>query len=231
MTCEPWPVVWPCDTDEYDPALVDAALSAATSILWGMSGRRYGLCATTESYRLNCSDPCLNPYGDEFGPGVDWRLGNTRRWCCRIHLAQRPVRSIDSVTVLGDLLDPAEYALERDTLFRIGACWPCERECDDPPVQVTYSWGVDVPPLGQMAVGELACELLAGWTNADCRLPSNAVSITRQGVTVDLGDPQVLFEQNRIGLPISDAFIRMANPNRLMDKSQVWSPDLARRSR
>jgi hypothetical protein len=80
-------------------------------------------------------------------------------------------------------------------------------------------------------MGELACELLAGLTGADCRLPSNAVAITRQGVTVDLGDVRTLFEMGRIGLPISDAFLRSVNPNHLQSRSMVYSPDLARRVR
>lgn len=232
MECEPWTIAWPCDISGYEESLIALAQEAAQALLWSLSGRRYGICSTTESYRLNCASPC-NPYGDAFGPGVEWRLdgGLSRRLCCRIHLAQRPVRSIDEVVVLGDLLDPAEYALERDVLFRIGSCWPCEQACDEPPVQVSYSYGIDVPALGVLAMGEMACEFLRGWTGADCRLPSNVTSITRQGVTLDLGDVDTLFRAGRVGMPISDAFLRSVNPNSLQSASQVYSPDLARRAR
>lgn len=133
--------------------------------------------------------------------------------------------------VLGQELAPEEYALEGDRVMRFGECWPCDEGCDDPPIKVIYVYGVDVPPLGELAMGELACEFLAALTGADCRLPSNAVSITRQGVTVELGDQRTLFETGRIGLPISDAFIRSANPNRLQSQSRVWTPDVARRAR
>lgn len=231
MTCEAWPITWPCDIDEFDEALVAAAQESAQTLLWSLTGRRYGKCSTTEGYRLNCSTPCGNPFGDRFGPGVDWELGGERRYCCRIHLASRPVRSIDAVEVFGDLVDPATYMLERDTLLRLGECWPCEQSCDVAPVQVTYTWGIDVPILGQLAMGEMACEFLAAFQGRDCRLPSNAISVTRQGVSVDLGDAQTLFEMGRVGLPISDAFIRSVNPNRLQSASQVFSPDLARRAR
>lgn len=231
MTCEAWPITWPCDTTNSDPTLVAAAQEAAQQLLWSLTGRRYGLCSTTEAYRLNCSTPCGNPYGDRFGPGVDWELGGERRYCCRIHLASRPVRSIDLVEVFGDPIDPSGYTLERDTLLRLGECWPCEQTCDVAPVQVTYTWGIDVPALGQLAMGEMACEFLAAFEGADCRLPSNAISVTRQGVSVDLGDAQTLFQMGRTGLPISDAFIRSVNPNRLQSASAVFSPDLARRAR
>lgn len=230
MDCEPWPIRWPCDTTSDDPVLLDLVAQAAQSILWGLTGRRYGICSTTEGYRLPCNSPCAPPYGDRFGPGVQWELqAGTARVCCRIHLSQLPVRAIEQVLVYGDVLDPSQYLLDRDVLMRLGECWPCTLDCDPPNVEVTYRYGIDVPVLGELAMGELACELLRGVTGADCRLPSNAVSITRQGVSVDLGTVKELYDYGRIGLPISDAFIRETNPNHLASRSQVWSPDLARR--
>lgn len=230
MDCDPWPIVWPCDTTSDDPTLVAYAQEAAQSILWGLSGRRYGLCTTEEGYRLPCNSPCAPPYGDRFGPGVQYWLGTgTPRICCRIHLSQRPVRAIEQVVVEGDVLADSEYLLDRDVLMRLGQCWPCTLDCDPPSVTVTYRYGIDVPALGSLAMGELACEILRGITGADCRLPSNAVAITRQGVSVDLGNVRDLYDMGRIGLPLSDAFLRETNPNRLADKSQVFSPDLARR--
>lgn len=214
--------------------LVAQAQVAAQSILWGLSGRRYGVCATTEYYRLPCTTPCPIPFADDFGPGVEWRLEGDRNWyrkCCGINLSQTPVRAINDVSIGGVPLDPDEYYLGRGVLYRIGQCWPCEQDCDFPQIEVTYTYGIDVPVLGQLAMGELACELIAGWTGADCRLPSNAISVTRQGVTVDLGDAQTLYDMGRIGLPICDAFLRETNPGRLMSASTVHSPDLSRRVR
>lgn len=234
MICSDWPVRYPCDLTGEDPAIVAAATEAAQSILWGLSGRRFGVCETTEFYRMPCSNPCVLPFADDFGPGVEWRLGGDSNWyrkCCGITLAQTPVRSIVSVTVDNETLLSTDYYLGRGVLYRIGECWPCEQDCDYPPVSVTYRYGIDVPALGELAMGELACELIAGWTGADCRLPSNAISVTRQGVTVDLGNAQTLFDQGRIGLPISDAFLRETNPGRLMSASTVHSPDTARRVR
>jgi hypothetical protein len=235
MECSVWPVSYPCDVSTEDDTIVALATSSAQSILWGLSGRRYGVCETTESYRLPCNSPCYLPWFDDFGPGVEWRLTGGypyRRRCCEIHLAQKPVRSINAVEVYGVLLDPSEYYLTNSgVLQRINECWPCDSECDVPPIEVTYTYGIDVPALGAMAMGELACEIIAGWTGGDCRLPSNAVSVTRQGITVDLGNAQTLFEQGRIGLPICDAFLRETNPGRLQQASGVYSPDLSRRRR
>lgn len=231
MSCDPWPIKWACDITDVDQDLLDLARDSAQSILWSMTGRRYGLCTQTEAYRLPCESPCVQPYRRAFGPGVEYALAGERRACCKIHLAQRPVRAIVEVTVDGVVLDPGDYALERDVLFRLGKCWPCDDECEEPPVVVEYSWGIDVPALGELAMGELACEILSGLRGLDCRLPSNAISVTRQGITVDLGDATTLYEQHRLGLPICDAFIRDANPGRLRMASTVHTPDLARRSR
>lgn len=232
MVCDEWEAQLTCDVSGYDPALVDAAVQAAQSILWGMTGRRFGVCETTEWYDMPCTSPCVVPWADEFGPGVEYELGYAnRRKCCALHLTSRPVRAILEVKALGVVLDPSEYYLGRGVLYRIGQCWPCETDCEFPPVEVTYKYGIDVPVLGQYALGELACELLRGWTGADCRLPSNAISVTRQGVTVDLGSPEVLFAQNRIGLPTCDQFIYSVNPDRLRSASTVHSPDISRRVR
>jgi hypothetical protein len=104
-------------------------------------------------------------------------------------------------------------------------------DCDDPAIEVSYIYGIDVPILGQLAMGEVACEILAGLSGADCRLPSNAISVSRQGVTVDLGDAQTLFDQGRIGLPLADAFLRAVNPTKIVSQSMVFSPDMTRRAR
>lgn len=229
MSCEAWSVIWSCPTDTEDPDKVEAALSAAQQILWGLSGRRYGLCTVTESYRPSCSSVCGMPYKDSEG---NWRNGSQEaHTCCHILLQRKPVRAIASLFINGEEQAEGTYALERDYVWRYGACFPCDVTCDEPPVQVTYTYGIDVPVLGQMALGEVACEILAGMTGADCRLPSNAVSVTRQGVTVDLGNAQTLFDQGRIGLPLADAFLRSVNPSKLQDQSMVFSPDMARRSR
>jgi len=229
MTCEPWPIVWPCSIDTEDPDKVSAARDAAQTILNGLSGHRFGLCSVTESYRASCSSACGIPY--KTSDGV-WRNGIAdAHTCCHVLLQHKPVRAILSVVVSGETLDPNEYALERDYLWRRHACFPCVADCDDPEIIVAYAYGNDVPTLGQLAMGEVACEILAGLSGADCRLPSNAVSVSRQGVTVDLGDAQTLFDQGRIGLPIADAFLRAVNPSKLVSQSQVFSPDMTRRAR
>jgi hypothetical protein len=141
------------------------------------------------------------------------------------------VREIVSVELLGEMMDPNDYALDLNVLRRVGKCWPCGDGCDEPPVVVTYEWGMDVPALGELAMGEVACEMLKALQGKDCKLPGNAVGVTRQGVSVDLESVGNLYAQNRLGLPISDQFLRSVNPGRLMSRSKVYTPDFARRAR
>jgi hypothetical protein len=231
MSCEDWPIRWNCDITDVDDELLDLARTSAQSVLWAITGHRYGVCESRQTFRMPCDSPCVRPYARDFGPGVEYALGGRKRQCCALHLTSKPVASIESVSVNGELLDASEYELERDVLRRLGACWPCDDECDVAPISVTYKYGIPVPALGELALGELACEMLNGLRGLDCRLPSNAISVTRQGITVDLGDAETLYEQMRVGLPLVDAFIRMANPGRLIMASTVHTPDIARRAR
>lgn len=231
MECENWNIRWKCDVTDVDPDLLALAQQGAQDLLWALSGRRFGVCETTETYRLPCDLPCAQIWGRDFGPGVEWRLGGNPRKCCRIVLSQTPPRAVKEIKINGEVLDPSEYVLERFAVQRIGSCFPCEQECDIAPIEITYLYGIDPPPLADLAMGEVACEILAALGGADCRLPSNAISVTRQGVTVDLGDARTLYDMGRIGLPIADAFLRSVNPSRLQSASRVYSPDLGRRAR
>lgn len=229
--CQPWPIRWTCDIPcDQDEELVEMATSAAQDILWSLSGRRYGICEVTEAYRPPCKQ-CVPAYVNEFSPGVEYALGRERRDCCAIQLDKRPTRAIIQVVVEGVILDESEYTLERSVLKRLGECWPCGDGCEEAPVVVTYEWGLDVPPLGELAMGEVACEVLHAIKQRDCQLPSNAVRIDRQGVSIDLESVQTLYAMGRMGLPITDQFLRAVNPSNLKQRSGVYTPDFARRAR
>jgi hypothetical protein len=230
MSCEAWPITWPCSTTDVDPELVTLAQSAAQNLLWAMGGRRHGVCTWTERYRPSCSCAgcCAGPYHDAAG----WHnRSGAGAMCCRILLAHRPVREVTAVTIDGDALTADEYDVDAWAwLRRRGACWPCVGECDDPPVEVTYGAGFALPAGTAMAMGEVACEFIAGFTNKVCKLPSRAVSIARQGVTVQLADPSTFVKSGRLGLPIADAWLAVVNPRGLDRPSRVYSPDLAARA-
>lgn len=234
MTCDPWPVIWPCDTTTIDPALLDAAQSLAEQLLWAMSGYRVGVCTFRESFRQPNTGVCGVPYKDQYGY---WHNnGQLGGMCCRVLLTHRPVQSINTVTDGGVVLGVDQYVLEGSWLRRRGTCWLTSFPCDDPQLIVDYQSGVSFPAGTGAAVGEVACEYLSALRGDACRLPSRATSITRQGVTVTLDNAAEFWHGNyvtrrRIGLPITDAWLESVAGSGPRIASRVYSPDLPRASR
>lgn len=220
MTCDAWPVVWTCDkpaglTDEQE----QAALDAAQLLLWSRTGRRLGVCEATEQFQPfgPCSMPAYRPGGPAFGvnsAGGDVFLTNT------------PVQSVVGVAVDGVQLPGSRYAVQGSRLVPVGAGWP-----SGSPVVVTYRWGIPIEGwlagLVAMAVGEVAGELASGMCGGACKLPSRMVSITRQGVTVELGTADDYVKAGLLGLPLADQLITTMNPAKRQGAARVYSPDMA----
>ena len=227
LGCAAWPVEWPCDVTGKTPEELEAAADTAAAVLWGLAGGRIGVCTYTERYWPPCSSGCVGPAKNSYGQWVNAIAGAN---CCRIALVHAPVQSIVEVTEDGLTVDPIGYDLSAQRwLRRRGGCWSCADECDDPPVTVTYEAGVPFPPGTARAVGEMGCEVLKAAAGEPCKLPSRAVNITRQGVTIQLADPGEFLTNGLTGLPLVDSWIRLVNPNKLRKPSRVYSPDLARR--
>lgn len=231
MTCEDWPLIWPCDPPEGTDEKVAAATAAARELLWARTGRRLGLCSIVESYEVPGAALCAIPY---LGDDRLWHLG--RPGVARfILLTQQPVHSVQSVTIDGAVADPSSYRLAGSRLFRVGADWPAQTAAEDAPrIVVSYTHGVSLAEgsrwhtLAALAMGEVAMEVYRLMCGEACKLPSRAVSVTRQGVTVQLSDPQQYVEQGLLGLPIADQLILATNPTRMRARSRVYSPDMAR---
>jgi hypothetical protein len=225
LLCEPWPIVWPCDTTGVAPELLDAAQSLAGQLLWAMSGYRVGRCSYREAFRPALTGECGVPYKDGNG---NWHNGGRLGDCCRVLLSHRPVSKIIEVIDGGVVLDPSAYAMEGSWLRRRGACWTTSAPCNDPELTVTYEAGVPFPIGTGVAVGEIACEYLSALQNQTCRLPSRATSITRQGVTVTLDTARDFLAVGRLGLPVTDAWLESVVGVGPRVPSRVYSPDLPR---
>lgn len=225
----PWPIEWACDIDDVTPEIQESALASAQTWLWALSGRRVGTFTTLEDRYTSSSDCGICATGAYKNSAGLWRNGVAPSNCCSLTLESQPVRSVTEVRVFGEVVDPAGYVLEGNTLVRLGDCWPCDDECEAAPIEVDYVWGVPLDTLGVQAVGELACEFVAGMSGESCRLPSRAVSVSRQGVSIEMQDAQGFAEQGLTGLPISDAWIRTVNPAQLQQRSRIVSVDTASR--
>lgn len=94
---------------------------------------------------------------------------------------------------------------------------------------VVYRPGVALGATGALALGRLACEYVKACTGGKCRLPKGVVSITRQGVQMDIQSGA--FPGGVTGLPDVDVFIHQVNPHGLVTAPSVYSPDIVKRER
>lgn len=241
--------------DDYSPEVRQTATDWATGILDALTGRQFDQCPVVVrpcgkrcgyfggymTYPVDSAQasglgaPWMVPY---IGAGGVWRNctcggGCTCRARCEAHLAG-PIASVVEVKVDGLVIDPAAYRLDNGSILvrTDGECWP---ECqdlnlsDDEPgtFSVQYRPGQPLPRIGQIAAGELACQFAKACAgDADCTLPKQLQSLSRNGVQVEVVDPNLLTDQGLTGYPNVDLFVKTVNPARLQRGPRVLSPDL-----
>jgi hypothetical protein len=147
-------------------------------------------------------------------------------------LLPAPVYRIVEVVVDGTPLVTGAYRLDdaRRLVRTDGGEWP---RCNDLTLDdsqegtwsVTAQFGQEVPTLGRLAVGELACQLLRARTGEECQLPANVTQLIRQGVTIQMPDSVELLREGMTSLYLPNLFIQTYNPNRLARRSGVYSVD------
>lgn len=233
MSCD-WPVDRTClpalpalgdepTADEqaaYDLAVAQrsAAEDMAVFVLWALSGRQFGVCEETVR---PCPTPA--PVGGVLGCGC---FGScVRSGPSMVHLPG-PVAAPDDdrpvvVTIAGEVMDPAEYVIEGNVLYRRGGKrWPGQnlaRPLGEPGTwSVTYWRGIPPPSGVERLTGLLAKEFLAACAGDEkCRLPRNVAQIARQGVTYRYELASVIHAAGKTGLPEVDLWLAAVNPNRL----------------
>jgi hypothetical protein len=248
--CGVWPVLWgACDLTGISPTVTGVALQAATDVLYALTGRRYGVCQLSiRPCRRECSR-------DVWSAGNWWEWGQWPRplffqgtWyniacgqcssgcsCTYVPeaLLPSPVSAVTQVKVDGVTLPEMAYRVDdwRLLVRTDGGIWPICQDLTKADTEVgtwsvTVQFGEAVPTLGQIAVGELACEfahLLSG--TGDCALPKPVQTLVRQGVTMNFLDPNEIFANGRVGLYLSDLFITTMNPHGLAERSRVYDID------
>lgn len=253
--CSDWPINWSmCDLTSVNPAVTGAAVTAATEILYALSGRRFGLCQLTVR---PCRSDCMGDvwgYGT-WGAGAWWQWGTWPRplfyqgtWynitCgqCRGScscqyvsevLLPSPVNAVTQVKIDGTVLNPGSYRVDdwRRLVRTDGSIWPICQDLSKADTEtgtwsVTVQFGEDVPELGQLALGELACQLAKLLSDDEtCSLPKPVQSLTRQGVQMNFLDPNQIFADGRIGLYLCDLFLTTENPYRLPMRSRAYDVD------
>ncbi|MFI9418095.1 hypothetical protein [Streptomyces werraensis] len=254
--CEAWPTDLCCDVDGVAEEDLERWTLVASQILFALSGRRIGPCpVTVRPCRLACleSAPFISfqtrtgtgPWIPYIGTDGLWRNASVcgcQSDCscgelCEV-LLEGPVYDITEVNIGGQVLAPEQYRVDAPgRLVRVGGgCWPSCQDMAAAPGEpgtftVTYRIGLPVDEAAIAAVSELTCHLLKGCGgngSCGCNSSRNFTRYVRQGVELEMPDPQVIYSQGRTGLPLVDAWLMVVNPNRLDSPSRVYSPDFRR---
>jgi hypothetical protein len=238
--------LWVLPEELGDYAYTEFALEAAQTasyLLWTMSGRKFsGLTTVTEryvcakrAYRMGASSK--NYYATLInGEAFNIPISDFDQYAelvadglspeSRIKMRGRPIVKVHTIrTRDGRIIDPAGYyVVDRSTIqASAGVPWtPCN-------IEVTYTYGTEVPVAGKMAARTLAIEFAKLWSDDEtCQLPQRVTSIARQGVTYTLLDSQDFIAEVRTGVYAIDLFLKAVNPVGAKAKSRVFSPDVPR---
>lgn len=254
--CQPWidcgDIRAACSA-EGDDELLDGIAAMASQIMFEISGRQFtGSCERTVrpcGEQLNGCWSNVPYYGWTGWPwawtwdGVTWGWYDQLGCHCtcdtlsRVKLPGYPVTEITEVKIDGVVQAPDTYRLDEWTFLTamrdasepdVPLFWPsCQvMDLDDTEPgtwSVSYLSGIAPPLAGKAAATALACELLPG---ADCKLPTGAVQIVRQGLTINRLQPlATMLLQGMTGIVAIDAFMAAYNPSRLRRRPSIWSAD------
>ena len=214
------------------PTTWDELLLAASEILWALSGRQWS--GTPEEGGCEASATLVRDQGSCVG----WYLG----WAPMIYgavpmVAAPAARQQQAMKLPHDEVTEVvsmTVGEEPFTSYRRMGSWLWRTDhhgwnefADD--VVVTYRWGVAPPEGGKRSVIAYALELgkaIVG--DSSCRLPKRVTTITRQGVSMTLIDPQRYLDNGKLGIPDIDQWLAAVNPQAQPERGSVWSPDVPR---
>lgn len=231
--CEPWAVSGslcsPCDDYALDAALVEEKLLAASETLYILSGSQFpGECEVTiRPCFLSSSHPYAQPSvsfrnGQAYNEGGCHCRTSDNCSCPSLSEFYLPHTNVIEVTeVKRDGAIWTEHRLDPPNIFvSLGDPLPCCQnmslaDTEEDTWSITYTHGLAPPTLGVTAAAILACEFYMACDpeafEGQCRLPSNVVTIARQGVTISklVGELFVARpgQQVRFGIPEIDLFL------------------------
>jgi hypothetical protein len=232
--------------------IIDKSIASAQYVVWALSGRQFGTCEVTirPCFKRDCSTDnyIWNPFIPHTGGGwlpalMDGQWFNicgcvnscSCKDLCEIYIPY-PTCEITEVKVDGIIVPTTSFKIYdyRKLLRTDGLCWPnCnDLEKDDTEEgtwSVTLEYGRPWPEMGELAIAELACNLIKSCMGKPCQLPQNWTNITRTGISVSRINPGTLLKGGQTGLYQVDLFLAAANPNGLSRRSTVYSPDIADR--
>lgn len=232
----PW--ITAAETAFPESPYAQTAVEYATFVLYKLTAEKYpGISRTTESY---VAESRGSSHADPVSTGA---LHNIQRigvptsiqYPQRLYLRGTPAHEVFSVHYGETLLDDSEYILFNKRFLKLsnGAIW--NYACDQRGITVDYSYGMLPPQAGILAATTLANELLIlmgeGSDMNQCRIPERVRSVSREGISFDMIDPQEFMDDGRTGIWEIDLFIRTANPSRAKKQPRLLSASDPRRYR
>ena len=197
IMCE-WPVDLNClpdDVADKDPALLQASVDTAVAVLWGLTGRRLGVCP--EIFNVPGPGVC-RPCSPTLFAGK-WYNTDITQNCVRVELPA-PVYAVSRVTDADG--NELEFTFGGAGVAVVGD-----------PARVEYLRGEPVPAGAASAVGRLATEIfLSCIKDRRCQLPYNVESLTRQGVSARFANGADYHDRGITGIPDVDLWVKSVNP-------------------
>lgn len=215
-------------------------LTQASEILWMLSGRRFYGGGCEESVTLRSYPPGAGqgswPYHSSWGNCGCWSLATWFNGAVRpvdsyggqhysvmaVRMPRAPV-VVEAVLVNGEPF--TDWRMTRSGYLERtdGGSWNL---CDDS-TEATYTFGEPPGESGVQAAVELAIQLALYYNGSgECQLPQRLQSITRQGISMSVLDPQEFLQDGRTGMYMIDLFLTAVNPKSRGQRARVWSPDI-----
>lgn len=215
--------LWISASDTIDPTgpYTESAVEYASFVLYKLTGEKYsGIQTITEVYSSeNTLSTVTSP---SLISGNVYNLPKFSEGHRNLRLRHTPVRSVQSISYQGRTLDPSEYTLRNNSyLVRQNALpWVLDPVHE---LVVTYSFGTPPPAAGRRAAIRLANELIL-WDkgSANCALPERIQSVSRQGVSYTVMDPQEFISSGRVGIYEIDLFLAAVNPHKAKKRPKVF---------
>ena len=220
---QPWAEV----SDLADPLhpLANQVLESASFILYKLTAEKYpGIITVREAYNAPDSVVKTTPVlvqGKMMNLPVSSSRGNRRE----LYLRNKPARRIISITVNGKVQNVDDYQLRNFSYIikKNGQHWTFTSHDE---VIVEYEYGNKPPKIGEEAAIKLANELILAIENdPNCAIPANVTSVSRQGMSFQMTDPQIFIEQGRTGIREVDLFIAATNPTKARKQSRLFTPN------
>lgn len=134
-------------------------------------------------------------------------------------LRGRIVRAVNSVTRV-ETSEPIEHTVFLGGRVELNGH---ADHCQSDEVEVDYEFGSKPPIVAQNAIDTLAAEFEKLVSDGKCRLPDRVTSISRQGTSWNMVDPNDILDKGRTGIYEIDLAMRAVTSVR--SKAAIFSPE------